>query len=420
MKYGLPYKGSKNKLAERIVRFLPKRDNLVDLFCGGCAVSHAALLMGKYKHIHINDLNWMCPTLFIDALNGKYNDDTRWISREDFFRLRDTDPYVAVVWSFGNNLRDYLYSQEIEPLKRAIHYAIFFSDYEPGRELGHDLSFVDGIGDVQRRYIAVKRYFSQFGHFQQQSFEGGQMQVEHLTRTMQLNLMRGQAPRLQHAEAFSRLNTNLQSYGGGKRVSQIGDSRKTAQYLSEYHPLERTTGGVFRREQTPSRTATPGMSPTTGVSKKKTASDLGKPNTGSEPTALHRLQYRERQHSMPARQGGQSLPITSSVLDYAEVEIPKGSVIYCDIPYEGTNVYNGAEHFDYERFYRWAESQTEPVFISSYDMPRDRFDCVAEWDHRSTLNDRNNNAVKERIFVPKNQTERGNIPPRTLSLFDDF
>ena len=282
MKYGLPYKGSKNKLAERIVRFLPKRDNLVDLFCGGCAVSHAALLMGKYKHIHINDLNWMCPTLFIDALNGKYNDDTRWISREDFFRLCDTDPYVAVVWSFGNNLRDYLYSQEIEPLKRAIHYAIFFSDYEPGRELGHDLSFVDGIGDVQRRYIAVKRYFSQFGHFQQQSFEGGQMKVEHLTRTLRFNLMRGgQAPRLQHAEAFSRLNTNLQSYGGGKRVSQIGDSRKTAQYLSEYHPLERTTGGVFRREQTPSGTATPGMSPTAGVSKKKLQATLGSRTPGA-------------------------------------------------------------------------------------------------------------------------------------------
>lgn len=67
MKYGLPYKGSKNKLAERIVRLLPKRTNLVDLFCGGCAVSHAALLMGKYEHIHINDINWMCPTLFIDA-----------------------------------------------------------------------------------------------------------------------------------------------------------------------------------------------------------------------------------------------------------------------------------------------------------------------------------------------------------------
>ncbi len=173
MKYGLPYKGSKNKLAERIVRLLPKRKNLVDLFCGGCAVSHAALVMGKFEHIHINDLNWMCPTLFMDALAGKYNDDTRWISREDFFRLRDTDSYVAVVWSFGNNLRSYIYSREIEPLKRAIHYAIFFHDYEPSKEQGHDLSFIEPIDDTGRRYIAVKRYFSQYGHFQQQSLEGG-------------------------------------------------------------------------------------------------------------------------------------------------------------------------------------------------------------------------------------------------------
>lgn len=173
MRYGLPYKGSKNKLAERIVRLLPKRTHLVDLFCGGCAVSHAALLMGKYEHIHINDINWMCPTLFIDALNGKYNDESRWISREDFFRLKDTDPYVAVVWSFGNNLRTYLYSREIEPLKKAIHYAMFFSDYSLGKELGHDFSFIDPIQDLQKRYLAVKHYFSKLGHFRQQSFEGG-------------------------------------------------------------------------------------------------------------------------------------------------------------------------------------------------------------------------------------------------------
>ena len=172
MKYGLPYKGSKNKLAERIVRLLPRRTNLVDLFCGGCAVSHAALLMGKFEHIYINDINWMCPTLFMDALQGKYANDTRWISREDFFRLRDTDPYVAMVWSFGNNMRDYLYSKEIEPLKKAIHYALFFSDYSLAKVLGHDLSFVDAIKDVQQRYRAVRQYFSQFGHFQQQSFEG--------------------------------------------------------------------------------------------------------------------------------------------------------------------------------------------------------------------------------------------------------
>ena len=199
MKYGLPYKGSKNKLAERIVRLLPKRTHLIDLFCGGCAVSHAALLTGKYEHIHINDINWMCPTLFIDALNGKYNDENRWISREDFFRLKDTDPYVAVVWSFGNNLRSYLYSKEIEPLKKAIHYAMFFSDYSLGKELGHDLSFIDPIQDLQKRYLAVKRYFNRLGYPRQQSFE---------------------EQRMQSIEALERLNTNLQ-IGGRKDLPRL-------------------------------------------------------------------------------------------------------------------------------------------------------------------------------------------------------
>lgn len=173
MKYGLPYQGSKNKLAERIVSLLPQAEHLIDVFCGGCAVSHAALLRGKYPHIHINDVDWRPVTLFQDALEGKYADEDRWISREDFFRLKDTDPYVAVVWSFANNMRDYLYSKEVEPLKRAIHYAMFYGDYEPGRELGHDFSFIDPIRDLQQRYLAIKRYFRNGAPQRQQSFEGG-------------------------------------------------------------------------------------------------------------------------------------------------------------------------------------------------------------------------------------------------------
>lgn len=231
MKYGLPYKGSKNKLAERIVRLLPKRTHLVDLFCGGCAVSHAALLMGKYEHIHINDINWMCPTLFIDALNGKYNDENRWISREDFFRLKDTDPYVAVVWSFGNNLRDYLYSKEIEPLKKAIHYAMFFSDYSLGKELGHDLSFIDPIQDLQKRYLAVKHYFNRLGHFQQQSFEGGAESAD--------------AAGILQSHYPTCLNTNW----GGYSEDAVSRSKRKAQYISEYHPLERLSNPVFQKKK---------------------------------------------------------------------------------------------------------------------------------------------------------------------------
>ena len=283
MKYGLPYKGSKNKLAERIVRFLPKRDNLVDLFCGGCAVSHAALLMGKYKHIHINDLNWMCPTLFLDALSGKYNDDTRWISREDFFRLRDTDPYVAVVWSFGNNLRSYLYSQEIEPLKRAIHYAIFFSDYEPGRELGHDLSFVDDIGDVQRRYIAVKRYFSQFGHFQQQSFEGG---ADASRAPYSDNAAQPYAGGASTATATRRSHQPTQHQpsvirGGQGASARLETAERQLNISRNITRWNEPRGGVFGQKQTPCGTATPGMPATADIQKKKLQATLGSRTPGA-------------------------------------------------------------------------------------------------------------------------------------------
>ena len=73
-KYGLPYQGSKSKLAERIVALLPPATHLYDIFAGGCAITHAALLSGKFKEIHANDIS-DSVTLFEDALNGKYEAD---------------------------------------------------------------------------------------------------------------------------------------------------------------------------------------------------------------------------------------------------------------------------------------------------------------------------------------------------------
>ena len=134
MTYGLPYKGSKSKLAARIAELLPPAHTLVDIFCGGCAVAHAAALSGKFKHIVINDTE-KTPQLFIDAVHGKYQNESRWISREDFFRLKDSDPYVRFCWSFGNNGRDYLYSKVIEPYKKALHFAIVYNDFSPLNEL---------------------------------------------------------------------------------------------------------------------------------------------------------------------------------------------------------------------------------------------------------------------------------------------
>jgi hypothetical protein len=125
------------------------------------------------------------------------------------------------------------------------------------------------------------------------------------------------------------------------------------------------------------------------------------------------LQHWERHNALPKPLWGGK--ITHYSMDYRAVEIPEDSIIYCDIPYEGTSNYVGAGVFDYEAFYDWAEHQTQPLFVSSYDMPRDRFRCIADFKHNTTLSASSVNPVVERVFVPMNQEYK---TIRQLSLFD--
>lgn len=300
--YGFPYKGSKNRLAEKIVKLFPDAENFYDLFCGGCAITHRALIENRWKNYVINDIDSRCPKLFLDAINGKFKNETRWISREDFYRMKDNDGYVAFCWSFGNNGNDYLYSKEIEPYKKALHYAIVFGDYSLGKELGIDLSAIDGIEGIKERRIALNKYLK---------------------------------------ETNQREKVKCNSKSGN-----LLQSLERLQNLVSLESLERLV-------------------------------------------SLERLERLERLHS--------------SNLSYDEIEIKPNSIIYCNIPYYGTDGYNGID-FDHERFYSWCKNQTELCFISSYDMPED-FIPIAEFPHRSTLCATKNNLVLEKVFIPKHQLE---------------
>ena len=126
--YGLPYKGSKNSIAEWVLSNMPRGEVFIDLFAGGCAITHAALLSGKYKQVIANDINGM-PDFFKAAMGGAYHDEQRWITREDFFLLKDTDPYIKYCWSFGNDGLTYFCNRETEPLLRCLHGVFFASSY---------------------------------------------------------------------------------------------------------------------------------------------------------------------------------------------------------------------------------------------------------------------------------------------------
>lgn len=86
-------------------------------------MTHAALLSDKWNHIIANDIHADVPKLFVDAIEGKYTleNERRWISREDFFALKDTDAYVRLCWSFGNDCETYMYGKDTEPVKKAVH-----------------------------------------------------------------------------------------------------------------------------------------------------------------------------------------------------------------------------------------------------------------------------------------------------------
>ena len=129
--FGVPYQGSKNRLAKELVSFLPSGERFVDLFAGGCAMTHAAIASGKYKSFLVNDKYPYGLRLFKMGVNGNLNGSEylRWVSRDDFEKEKDTDPFVKLCWSFSNNGHNYMYSTKIEPTKKALHYAVVSDDW---------------------------------------------------------------------------------------------------------------------------------------------------------------------------------------------------------------------------------------------------------------------------------------------------
>jgi site-specific DNA-adenine methylase len=89
-----------------------------------------------------------------------------------------------------------------------------------------------------------------------------------------------------------------------------------------------------------------------------------------------------------------------------EVKIYKNSVVYCDIPYLNTNSYgqDKSNNFDYDRFYKWALSLSEPVIISEYSMPDD-FICIDMIEKSVMLNSGAAKKALEKLFIPKTQKD---------------
>lgn len=262
---------------------------------GGGAITHYASLNLKYNNYIVNDLNSLCIKGLKMAFNGEFKNETRWISREDFFKLKDTDYYVACCFSFGNNFFCYAYSKEIEKFKKATHYSVVFNDNSLLSEFINvdNLNYTSNV--LQDRMIYLRKYLHSFIAFKNKKI--GLQNFE----------------RLENFERLQRL----------QRLNKLNNEQKdNIKFYSDDY---------------------------------------------------------------------QNIPLTD-----------KDAVIYCDIPYKNTAKYKHS--FDYERFYLWAERQEIPIYISEYQMPKDRFVCVAEKEKRCGFLVTNNGKITiERIFRPRTQ-----------------
>ena len=374
-RYGLPYKGSKNSIAEFIVESIPSRTHFYDLFAGGGAVSHCAMLSGKFHTFHMNDIE-DTPLLFLESVHGRYHYENRWISREDFYRLKDSEPYIRYCWSFGNNGKNYLYSKEIEPWKKALHYARVYGDYSLLKEFGiytNDASRVF-ISKNQKSY--KQKYILWYCH-----------EILHSDLDV-LELQRNLKKRIEKNSEELRAYLLEGMRKAGKRPCDVdrflGTNGMAGHYFGKSQ-WEFPTREVYIQLQ--SFLYLP----------------LDYEKIYGLQELLESLESLERLQSLESLESLERLSISQK--SYDEVRILPDSVIYCDIPYRGTDEYISGQ-FDYEKFYAWCEKQKELVVISEYDMPEDRFCCVESVQKRSLLSAKGAGELKtEKLFVPKHQIE---------------
>lgn len=383
MAYGVPYKGSKNKIAASLIERLPSASNFVDLFCGGCAMTHAALLSGKWKNIYANDLDGRGLRLFLGAANGAYKDEVRWISREDFFRLKETDPYIAVCWSFGNNLCTYLYSKEIEPWRRALHWARVYNDLSVFRAMGvnTDGTRTDIIAHKDEYKAAyIRWYLAQRGDRMPLQYVMTRIKEQIKLTSDELRQYLCDALKesgLSQAEVDRRLGNNMAGHYFSYSQWQF-PTEENYNKMREWMPLK-PHAEVY------------------ALQKLNNCLD----NLQSLDN-LQRLQSLERLSKINALASLDIANLSPSFSDYREVQIPENSVVYCDIPYRNTDGYS--LDFNHEEFYEWAKRQTELVVISEYAMPEGFCEVFGRL-HISSLSATSHHHVTEKLFVPEHQVE---------------
>lgn len=401
--YGVSYKGSKNKIAAEVVYNLPSAPLLIDVFAGGGAITHAALLSHRFSSILANDYDCGALQLFYRASHGLIDfeeERKRWVSREDFKRLKDTDPIVRYNWSFSNNGRDYLYSKEIEPYKRAYHFALNCNDRTEWNAIGLEkfeptrLSIRNHAEEIKDIYIRwwlkhncnegdIEALIANLRQdIERQSEELRQWLCEALTDAG-----------ITQAEVGRRLNTQMQGHYFGKSQWEFPTKEAYDQMRTFMPKLDKEyeeVVGLYKLRKSLERLQR--------LQSLQSLQSLESLERLQSLQILERLQNLERLERL--------VSLTISKADYKDIFVSEPTtVIYCDPPYINTSGYEDAireSGFNHAEFYEWCEAQKGLVVLSEYTAPADRFTCVWSKEKKVLAGGAKFQSTKvERLFVVK-------------------
>jgi site-specific DNA-adenine methylase len=240
----VPYMGSKRRSVGKIfstIRNLePEGNVLVDLFCGGLAISEYFIKNGWT--VIANDKNKYVVELIREAVNGRFNDEvfTPEFITKDMFKdvITNTQKYddwyvgyVQCVWSFGNSQRNYIFGKDVEPIKRAGHELV----------INKDRGLIDKLGlEIPERYMQ--------GILKQDNWHKRRValaKVSHAMSTRVLELQRLQ--QLQRLEQLERLE-RLQQLEQLERLQQLEQLQRLEQlelYSKDYREILIPEGAVI-------------------------------------------------------------------------------------------------------------------------------------------------------------------------------
>lgn len=385
--YGLPYKGSKNGISKWVLDQLPDADYFVDLFCGGGAITHCAILNNKYNHYIINDIEPGLPQLFFDAISGNISSDNfkRWYSRTEF-NENITDPFVKFCWSFNSNGMRYLYSKAREPWFEAVFAARILEDFSKFEQMG--INSDGSVNDIRQHQDEYRAKYIKWFLLKYTNYSGSlddcilniEASFENEKERLRLYLCNSlKKSGLTQVEVDRRLGNQMSGHYFGKS-QWLFPTKEHYNKMRQFMPLDlpyEESNGVSSL-----------------LYRLKILKDL------QEFKELETLDVVKRFNRIRNMNVNKPVELTVLNKDYSTVIIPENSVIYCDVPYFNTKCDSYAG-FDHLRFYDWAEKQKN-IYISEYSMPEDRFVAIAETE-KIVLCTGHGSLKKavEKIWIPK-------------------